>query len=513
MKIKTKRIIAITIIILSILGIIFTVLYAKNNLNKNQFENSEPTMKENNFSNEPPEIPSGNNSNNQQNNQNSNNQDMEQNKTPQGNMNQENMGQNNMQESSSLTTSYIIIIGILSLTLSLSIIYLLMSLKNDKFYKNKDKLTIYILLNIILVFIFTLSTTLITNNLILKNSNQMFKEENAEKEEVELDETNVIIDSNIDLSNETTDVTIKSSGIYTFTGSFTHSIIIDATDEEVELILNNVTISNENTAAIIGLNASKIKITLEDDSTNTLSDGGNSTYDGCIYSNAELEFTGNGTLIVNGNQNEGEGIATEAKNMTFNGGTYKITSNDDGINAGGDGATLTINDGTFYIDASGDGIDSNKNAIINGGTIFVMGSDTGGDAGIDTDDGYEINGGLVVALGSDMIETPLTSSTQKSIAFTLDDKINKNTIVTLMKEDIEIISFEANKSFKTIIISTSTLEDGEYSLYSGGTNSSTLTNGIYENISSTKGNQISVNNQTTFTISSIVNSFGKTNNR
>ena len=40
-------------------------------------------------------------------------------------------------------------------------------------------------------------------------------------------------------------------------------------------------------------------------------------------------------------------IATEAKNITFNNGTYIITSNDDGINAGGDGATITINDGTI----------------------------------------------------------------------------------------------------------------------------------------------------------------------
>ncbi len=246
-----------------------------------------------------------------------------------------------------------------------------------------------------------------------------------------------------------------------------------------------------------------------DDSINKLTDGGNSNYDGCIYSNGELIFTGNGTLYVNGEQNEGEGIATEAQNITFNSGTYIVASNDDGINAGGNGATITFNGGTFYINAGGDGIDSNKDAIINGGTIFVIGSDTGGDAGIDTDDGYVINGGIVIALGSDMIEVPMDTSKQKVIAFSLDSVISKDTIITLMKDDEVIVSFEAPKNFKTIIISTDEIDDGEYSLYSGGYNSGTLVNGIYTDGIYTLGNIINVNSNTIFNVSGIINLFGR----
>ena len=33
----------------------------------------------------------------------------------------------------------------------------------------------------------------------------------------------------------------------------------------------------------------------------------------------------------------------------------------------------------------------NKDLIINGGTIYTMGSSVGGDAGIDTDGSFEIN--------------------------------------------------------------------------------------------------------------------------
>lgn len=404
-----------------------------------------------------------------------------------------------------LTLPYIFVIAFFASILSIIIIYMIMSRKNKKFYKNKDKIIIYILSNIILISLITVSTTVITNNYILNS-----KEETAEteKEEVKLDKSNVVEPGNVNLSKQTTDVTITESGTYTLTGEFENSVIIDAEDEDITLVLNNVTIEAQNTASIIGLNAKSITIELKEDTENTLSDGGNSEYDGCIFSNAELIFTGTGKLVVNGNQNEGEGIATEAQNITINSGTYVITSNDDGINAGGDGATITINGGVFYINASGDGIDSNKDAVINGGTIFVIGSDTGGDSGIDTDAGYTINAGTVVALGTDMIETPNDNSAQNTIAFTLNDKITKDTLVTLMKEDETIISFIAPKSFKTIIISSEKLSHGTYSLYTDGMNSGTKEYGIYKDGSYTKGDILSVNNQTTFEITKTINLFG-----
>lgn len=271
--------------------------------------------------------------------------------------------------------------------------------------------------------------------------------------------------------------------------------------------MNGVSIQNEKTAAIIGLSASKITIVLEEGTENVLTDGGNSEYDGCIWSASELFFEGNGKLIVNGRQSEGEGIATEAKNITINSGTFVITSNDDGINAGGDGATITINGGLIYIDASGDGIDSNKNAVINGGTLFVMGSDIGGDAGIDTDDGYSINGGLVVALGSDMIEVPESSSKQNALCFTLEEKIQNDTLVTLMRGEEEIISFKSSKSFKTLIISSSELINGDYTLYQGGLNTGTLEYGIYQDGEYTKGNIVKINNKDVFSVTDGVNVF------
>ena len=516
MQRKTKNIISIVIILLLCGSIIFTGYLKRNSSNINDIPNmnqngSEPPEMPNGAEGEPPAKPEG------EINGDPGNTD-EPPEKPDENMTPPDMRNNgNMEwqvDNSNNNYTYIILFGIESLTLSIILLYLIMSKFNKKSFKetftNTDKILIYILGVIILTGGLTLTENLVTNNLKdnqnVNNPNPNMETDN--KEDVVLDESNTINSNVINLSNQNTDVTITSAGTYTFSGDFSNSIIVDAKDEDVEIVLNGVTITNEKTATIIGLNANKITITLNAGTTNTLTDGGNSNYDGCIYSEAELVFKGNGKLIVNGNQNEGEGIATEAMNMTFNGGTYIVTSNDDGLNAGGDGATITINDGTFYINSSGDGIDSNKDAIINGGTIFVIGSDIGGNAGIDTDKGYTINGGTVVALGSDMLETPKESSTQKVMAFTLNSSISKNTPITLMKDDEEIISFAAPKSFKTIIISTKNLENGEYELYTGGTNSGTLVNGIYQNSNYSKGEKILINNEDTFKINETINLFG-----
>lgn len=306
-----------------------------------------------------------------------------------------------------------------------------------------------------------------------EGTRQEFGSPNEEKTEKETKASDVdagqeVTVSNIDLSQYNSNITITKSGEYTLKGDFNHSVLVNA-ESSVTLILNGVNIQNDTTATIVNLGKNDLIIKLEDNSNNTLSDGGASEYDSCIYSNGSLTIEGNGTLNVYGNQEEGEGIATETNNITINGGTINIECQDDGINAGGDGGVITINDGEIYIKANGDGIDSNKNLIINGGNIYTMGSSIGGDAGIDTDDGFEINGGTVIALGSDMLERPEKSSKQKTVCFELNNRIAEGTKLTLKNEsNEEIISFEAKEDFRTLIISNSKLLNGTYYLYQNG---------------------------------------------
>ena len=271
----------------------------------------------------------------------------------------------------------------------------------------------------------------------------------------------------INLSEHTTNITITEAGNYTLTGEFGNTILIDA-DGDVVLNLDNAKVENKLTAALANISTNPLTINLLDGTNNMFSDGGSSEYDACVYSAGPLTFTGNGNLEVYGNQEEGEGIATETNDLTIDGGNIKIIANDDGLNAGGDGGTIKINDGTVYIKASGDGIDSNKNIVINGGNIYTIGSSKGGDAGIDADKGTEVNGGNLIAIGSDMLEKPLNNSKQKTIAQNLSKKIEAGSNIVLKDaEGNEVISFSADDSFKTIIISNSKLKDGKYSLYSG----------------------------------------------
>ena len=288
----------------------------------------------------------------------------------------------------------------------------------------------------------------------------------TKKEDVDVGEK-VEID-NINLSEYNSNINISEGGEYNISGEFKHSIIVDST-EKVKLNLNNVTIDSQITAAIANKSNGELIINLMKDTTNVLKDNGSSEFDGCIYSEGKLTIEGEGALKVYGNQEEGEGIATTTNDITINGGNIYIESADDGLNAGGDGGIITINNGNVFIKANGDGIDSNKDLIINGGTVYTVGSSIGGDTGIDTDGRFEINGGEVIALGSDMLQKPDNTSKQKYVSFTLKEKITNGSNVSLMDaNESEVITFEAKEDFKTLIISNEEIVGGTYYLYVDG---------------------------------------------
>ena len=200
--------------------------------------------------------------------------------------------------------------------------------------------------------------------------------------------------TDINLSQFNDNINISAGGEYNITGEFKNSIIVDS-KEQVVLNLNNIIIDSQITAAIANINSGDLVINLLENTTNILKDSGSSEYDSCIYSEGKVIINGSGKLEIYARQEDGEGIATKTNDITINSGDIYIESADDGLNTGGDGGIITINGGNIFIKANGDGIDSNKDLIINGGSIYTIGSSKGGDAGIDTDYKFEINGGQV----------------------------------------------------------------------------------------------------------------------
>lgn len=406
---------------------------------------------------------------------------------------------------------YVAIFAISSIVISIILVYFIMSLFNKKTIrealKNLDKITIFILSTLILSCALVYGEMYLTTG--VEDKRMTDRDESQEKEVKSEDvEKGVVVNTkSIDLEDFDSNITITEAGEYTLKGNFKHVVLIDA-GGEVTLNLNGVNIKNENTAAIANISENKLEINLIKGTENVLEDGGSSEYDACLYSSGELEIGGTGSLKVYGRQDDGEGIATLTKDIKFTGGDIYIESVDDGINAGGDGGLITIENGNIFIKASGDGIDSNKNLVINGGTIYTIGSSLGGDAGIDTDEGYTINGGTVVALGSDMLEAPLKNSKQNTLCFTLSSKIGADTLVTLVNEDDDaVISFKTNSDFRTLILSSPNLKEGTYKLYTDGNISGKNTLGIYLNGKYVKGDSITIGGKEEFSIKNGVSSY------
>jgi hypothetical protein len=180
-------------------------------------------------------------------------------------------------------------------------------------------------------------------------------------------------------------ITIIAAGTYSFSGSLTNGqIIVDTPDQTtVRLILNGVDLNCSTSSPIYVKTAQKVILVLADNTTNKVTDGSSYVFanttdtepNAAIFSTADFTVYGNGSLIVNGNYNDG--IASK-DGLIIKGGTISVTSVDDGIR-GKD--YLIIRDGDITVNSSGDGLKSDNSedtkkgyVLIESGTINVTSS-------------------------------------------------------------------------------------------------------------------------------------------
>ncbi len=256
----------------------------------------------------------------------------------------------------------------------------------------------------------------------------------------------------------------------------------------------------------IGIAGGTFNIDSADDSihsnNNAIIEKGNFTItsgDDGIHADATLSIKGGKINITKSY----EGI--ESAVITISDGDIHVTSSDDGINAAGgaDGSNkININGGYIVINASGDGLDANGSIYMTKGTVVAYGPTSNGNGVLDYDGTFDMTGGFLVAAGSSgMIQTPSDSSTQYSIEMTYPQIQAAGTLVNLQNsKGKSIATFAPIKDYQAVIISSPELKKGEsYTLYSGGSSTTTATDGLYTNAKYENGTKV-----VSFTISSSV---------
>ena len=259
-------------------------------------------------------------------------------------------------------------------------------------------------------------------------------------------------------------VEITEAGTYTFTGSaenFSIRVNVDK-EEKVWIVLDSVTVTNEDAPVIYVVSADKVHVVTNGSSmltvTGVFAADGETNLDAVIFAKDDLELEGDGELtIVSAKAN---GISCK-NDLEFTGGTYRIETAEDAIEAEN---SITITDGTFTITSGKDAIhcendedDAAGSVEISGGTFAIVAADdgvqaqttltiNGGELNITAAEGLEatsveINDGMISVSASD----DGINATDKSSACTVEIVINGGEIyVSMGAGDTDAIDSNGN---------------------------------------------------------------------
>lgn len=146
------------------------------------------------------------------------------------------------------------------------------------------------------------------------------------------------------------DISITKAGVYVISGSASDvTITVDADDDKVQIVLDNVSITNTDSPAIYVKSADKVFVTTSKNSKNTLkvtgtfSADGESNLDAVIFSKDDMTLNGKGSLNISSTAN---GVSSK-DDLTITGGTYKISCSKDAFEAHD---SIAVKDGTFDLD-------------------------------------------------------------------------------------------------------------------------------------------------------------------
>lgn len=195
------------------------------------------------------------------------------------------------------------------------------------------------------------------------------------------------------------DVTLSKEGIYVLSGEVDNVTVVVAAPEDakVQIVLDGISISNEDAPAIYVKAADKVFITSTDSKNHMEVSGsyvadGDTNLDAVIFSRADLTLNGTGTLDIV--SKAGNGISSK-DDLKITGGVYTIQSSADGLEAND---AILINDGTITINSAKDGLHSENDEDASKGYIYIEGGKLTINAADDAIRGnsfVQIDGGII----------------------------------------------------------------------------------------------------------------------
>ena len=254
-----------------------------------------------------------------------------------------------------------------------------------------------------------------------------------------------------------TDVSITAAGTYVFSGDCDNgSITVKKGVTGVTIVLNGLTLTNDDSAAITLNKTAEASLIAAAGTTNTVADTANSNDENAavkVKSGASLSIGGTGTLTVDGNAKNGikgaaDAVITVAEvklsinaaddglscddELKITGGTLSITAGGDAVKASPDTddtenpdttslGNVTISGGTLTLNATGDGVQADGDLTISGGTFHVK--TNGGHTTTLTDDSASCKG---FKAGKTLTVTGGTLTVDSA-----DDALHANTDVTI----------------------------------------------------------------------------------
>ncbi len=212
-------------------------------------------------------------------------------------------------------------------------------------------------------------------------------------------------------------VTIDAAGTYRVSGTLTSgSLVVDAADGVVDLVLDGVDITAADVAAIDVVEADQVVVWLADGSDNVLADVIGSVVDetvadapdATLFSRSDLWIAGDGRLSVTAHAAD---AITSKDTLVMTGGEVVVNAADDGVR-GKD--HLVITGGTLTSDVEGDALRSDNESVADEpdasvGVIWIDGGTLDLTAGSDAIDAARqvtvLSGDLTIAAGDDGIHS------------------------------------------------------------------------------------------------------------